>query len=139
MLRDEFKNLLAVTRRDLRRFGLTIGIVLLGVAGALWARQQGGYVYVCAVGIALVLAAAIAPAALRWIYVGWMTGGLAIGTVVSTLLLICIFYAVITPIGLMARLAGKDFLKAKLVPGAPSYWVTRDRLAKTRKQHEQQF
>ena len=42
--------------------------------------------------------------------------------------------------GLVARLAGKDFLSQKLEPGAASYWLTRDiSKPKAKHEHEQQF
>jgi len=36
-----------------------------------------------------------------------------------------LFYAVVTPIGLMMRAAGKDVLRLKRDPGAKSYWIER--------------
>jgi hypothetical protein len=36
-----------------------------------------------------------------------------------------VFLVVITPVGLLARLAGKDFLRLKFDPAAPTYWIER--------------
>jgi hypothetical protein len=36
------------------------------------------------------------------------------------------FFLVFAPVGWVMRLAGKDFLRLKLSPGADSYWIPRD-------------
>jgi hypothetical protein len=47
---------------------------------------------------------------------------------------------VITPIGLIARLAGKDFLSLKLNRQAPTYWLAREgKSPKTPADYERQF
>jgi hypothetical protein len=69
---------------------------------------------------------AIYPKCLRVVYLGWMSLALVLGLVVSTVLLTLFFYVVITPMGLVARLAGKDFLRLKLNPSESSYWIRRD-------------
>jgi hypothetical protein len=62
------------------------------------------------------------------------------GAIISTILLTLLFYLVVTPIGLVARLAGKDFLSRKLEVSSASYWILRDATKLKRKsQHERQF
>jgi hypothetical protein len=51
----------------------------------------------------------------------WFTLGLALGKVVSPIVLGIIFFGLITPIALMARLMGRDELKLKR-PKKSSYW-----------------
>jgi hypothetical protein len=36
------------------------------------------------------------------------------------------FFAVMLPIGLLLRWRGKDLLRLKLDPAAPSYWIERE-------------
>jgi hypothetical protein len=46
----------------------------------------------------------------------------------------------VTPTGLIAKLAGKDFLSRKLDAKAGSYWILRDiARPKAKHEHEQQF
>jgi hypothetical protein len=45
---------------------------------------------------------------------------------VSTLLLVLIYYVVLTPIAVASRLLGRDPLQRKFDRDAPSYWVKRD-------------
>lgn len=58
---------------------------------------------------------------LRWIYVPWMLMAEALGHINTRLILGIVFYLLITPMGLMARLMGKDILKLKLDKKAQSY------------------
>ena len=55
----------------------------------------------------------------------WMKVGLLIGMVVAPIALGILFFAVITPIGLLARSSGKDFLRIKRDPAKSSYWIDR--------------
>lgn len=52
--------------------------------------------------------------------------GELIGRVTTPLVLGIIFYGVLTPMGLLMRLAGKDPLRLKRDPGAESYWIERE-------------
>ena len=51
----------------------------------------------------------------------WFMLGMALGKVVSPIVLGVIFFGLITPIGLIARLMGRDELKLKR-PKKSSYW-----------------
>jgi hypothetical protein len=63
-----------------------------------------------------------------------------LGLVVSTVLLTLFFYLVVTPIGLLARASGKDFLSRRLERESRSYWIARRaRSANHRQRYEQQF
>jgi len=37
-----------------------------------------------------------------------------------------IFYAVFTPVGFVMRMAGRDAMKRKFEPKAPTYWMERN-------------
>ena len=50
----------------------------------------------------------------------------SLGWFVSRLVLTAIFLLVVTPIALVARLAGKRFLETRPEPGATSYWLRRE-------------
>ena len=50
-----------------------------------------------------------------------------------------LFLLVITPMGLVARLVGKDFLSLKLDRGAKSYWIPREKKVKSAADYERQY
>ena len=112
---------------QLRLFGLllaialaVIGLLLFNKTGAL----TGSAVLWCAAGLAALLAA-VAPAGLRYPYLGLTYAALPIGIVVSTVVLLVIFYLLLTPLALVFRLVRRDPLDRRLIPEAKSYWRER--------------
>jgi hypothetical protein len=75
----------------------------------------------------LIVFGVASPNTLRPVYIGWMSMAFVLGFIISHLILGLLFYCVITPMGLVARLAGKDFLRSRRDPAARSYWFPRDR------------
>ena len=115
--------------RALRRAAFAVGAVLLAVAGWLLFRHRapGARLVLASAGALLVLAGALFPARLRTAYLGWMTLALAIGWVMSRVVLTLVFVLVLIPLALLARLTGKRFLALRPDAGASSYWVPRER------------
>lgn len=56
----------------------------------------------------------------------WMKFGELLHRVVSPIVLGIIFYGVFTPVGLVMRMTGRDIMKRRFEPLAPTYWVERD-------------
>ena len=109
--------------RELRKFGFTVGIVLCGLDGILWWRGREAHPYLLIAGGLLILGAAGSPVLLRPLHRVWMDLAILMGGVMTRLLLGILFFAVITPIGLLIRLSGKDMLSLRLDRRARSYWV----------------
>ncbi len=142
MLREDIKGLQKATPRDLRKFGLMVGGVFCALALLFWIPKwhKPWFWWLLVPGGPLVVLGAILPRSLKWIYVGWMTLAMILGAIVSTILLTLLFVLMVTPLGLLARLVGKDFLSQKLEPQAASYWLRRDiSKPKAKHEHEQQF
>lgn len=137
-IREDIKQL-QTSDRDLRKFGLMVGGVfaVLGLL-FLW-RHKVFYPYFLWPGVVLVLFGAILPRALKWIYIAWMSVAFVLGFVMAHVILTLLFFLVITPIGLVARLVGKDFLSLKLDRAAKSYWIPRDSKTKSAADYERQF
>tara|TARA_B100000989_G_scaffold285724_1_gene253716 strand:+ start:7088 stop:7474 length:387 start_codon:yes stop_codon:yes gene_type:complete len=57
----------------------------------------------------------------------WFNFGLFLGKIVSPLVMGIIFYAVVTPTGILLRLIGKDILSLKFNK-KNSYWIKKDDL-----------
>ncbi|MDQ8202623.1 SxtJ family membrane protein [Pelagicoccus sp. SDUM812003] len=114
--------------RDLRLFA---GLWLVFLSGFAWIAYGRGYLAVAGVLLALALPfgalGLAAPRAIRWLYVATSLATYPIGFVISHLLLAVIYYLVVTPIGLLLKLLGKDPLQRRFEPVArrPSYWEKR--------------
>jgi hypothetical protein len=109
-----------------RFFGLTFFVVFLIIA--LWPLLAQGAVRPVALGIALVFLAVslAAPAWLAPLNRLWLKFGELLHRITSPIILGVMFFGVITPVGFLMRLAGKDLLSLKFDRNAPSYWVRRE-------------
>jgi hypothetical protein len=81
---------------------------------------------------ALVVAAAFLALALLWttplhpLNRLWLKLGLLLSKIVSPIVMMVLFYATVTPIGILMRLAGKDPLRLRRDAAAASYWIPRE-------------
>jgi hypothetical protein len=90
-------------------------------------------------GGVLIVAGALLPRVLRWLYIGWMSFAFILGFVMAHIILTLFYYGVITPVGVLARLVGKDFLALKLDRGAATYWRPRKPKEHKPQDYERQF
>jgi Saxitoxin biosynthesis operon protein SxtJ len=115
------------TRRELRQFALIwIGFfALLGVY-SLWRHDSLQAAVTLWVVAACGLLGYVRPGVFRPVYVVWMALALPIGWTISHLLLLIVYYLVLTPIGLLMRLFGLDPMERKFDRAAKSYWTAHD-------------
>ena len=139
MIRQEIREL-KTGIRELRNFGLLVGAVLVALGLLFLLRGKARYPYFLAPGMLLLALGAVFPKGLRYAYVAWMCLAIVLGFIVSTAILTLFFILVITPIGLAARLLGKDFLRLKLDRRETTYWITRKgRPPRSPAEYRQQF
>jgi len=109
-----------------RSFGVVFAVALLLIAlWPLW-RGEGLRWWAAGVAAAFALIAMARPSLLAGLNRQWTKLGVLLGQVVSPIALGLLFYGVITPLGLVMRLAAKDPLRLKLERGADSYWIRRE-------------
>ncbi len=121
---DEIKSIKG-TKPELRKFGLTIGIFLLILAGWLFWKQRPSFPYFAYAGGGLVLAGLILPVLLKPIYKMWMSFAVVMGFIMTRVILTVIYFGMFTPMALAAKLLGKDLLDEKWDKKAGTYWVKR--------------
>ena len=85
-------------------------------------HHQGGLV-LALLAIAVGLVGLIRPLAIRWIYVAATVLAFPIGWVLSQIMLLVLFYGLITPVALLFRLRRRDPLRRAAEPGRTSHWV----------------
>jgi len=117
------KDIPELDAKGLRKFGLTTGAIVAVLFGALipWAFGLHYPKWPWVLAGVLGLWALAAPATLNPVYRGWMRFGLLINAVMSRVVLGILFYLVILPTALLMRLAGKDPMRRRFEPDAPSY------------------
>jgi ABC-type uncharacterized transport system permease subunit len=109
---EDIRNIKA-TAKKLRGFGLTLGGVAALVAGALFWQKNSTYPVFLILGIALIGSGAVYPRILKPLYLAWMTLAAILGWIMTRVILTILFYLVLTPIALAAKLLGKRFLDLK--------------------------
>jgi hypothetical protein len=122
-----------------RFFGITFFVVFLLIA--LWPLLSHKPVRPLALGVALAfLAIALAvPAWLGPLNRLWLKFGELLHRITSPIILGVMFFGVITPVGWLMRLAGKDLLSLKFDRSASSYWVRREPPGPEKSSLKQQF
>ena len=81
----------------------------------------------------------IFPVLLRPIYISWMIFSIVLGWFMTRLILSLIFYLVITPIGLILKIIGKDLLELKKQEVNESFWNLRNSEFQQNQNYEKQF
>jgi len=113
--------------KELRTFGIAF-LVACGLVGGLLAWRFGlgapSYVLWSLAPIGGLLAF-VAPKALKPVYILLSLLAWPIGMVVGTVMLAAVYYLVITPLGLVFRLLGKDPMQRRLDRSAATYWIAR--------------
>jgi Saxitoxin biosynthesis operon protein SxtJ len=108
-----------------RAFGLIFSAIFLLIAiSPLFVGRSVHTWSLLAAGI-FGAAALMMPAVLAPLNRLWTRFGLLLHRVVSPLVLGIMFFLVITPMGLVMRMLGKDPLRLRRDPGAPTYWIER--------------
>ena len=112
-------------KREMRRFGWTMGVAFALLGGLLLWRGRGEPMVAFALAAAFLLLAAMAPALLRPVHKGWMTLAAGIGWVMTRFILSLLFFLVFTLVGGIGRLLGKQFLDLDMKRPARTFWVER--------------
>lgn len=114
------------TTKDLRSFGLLVGAVfcVIGIWPLVF-RGEPMREWVVGGGGLLVLLGGVAPQLLRPLHTGWMWIGHVLGWINTRILLSIVFFGLITPIGLIFRLMGKNTVRQAFSESSTTYRVIR--------------
>lgn len=138
MISEEIKNI-RESKKDLRKFGITVGIVLLIIAGIIFRNQSSIYIYFGIAGAFLVLSGILLPGILRPVNKIWMTLAILMGWIMTRVILTILFYLVLTPISFTAKIFGNKFLDVKIDKDRKSYWEIREKKQIKPAEYERQF
>lgn len=102
-------------RAGLRKFGITIGSIFAVLFGIVipFLLDLRYPIWPWILASILIVWGLVAPSSLRIVYRGWMHIGLLLNRIVSPIVLGIIFFLVVTPFGLVARLFGQDSMGRK--------------------------
>jgi len=138
MLKKEIQNI-KEDKTTLCKFGLTVGTVLLLVGIVLYLTGKSSSIVFGGAGVLLMLFGLILPNILKPLNKIWITLALLLGWFMSRLILFILFYIVLTPLGIILRVIGKDFLNLRTDKNCDSYWEKREKTVSEKIDYERQF
>lgn len=114
--------------------GMSLNLVLGMLA---WKDIIPVWIFFAGIGSAIlaVMTASLRPHWFRGFYRGGMTVSFHIGQSFGKLLLVGFFFLLVTPMGMLLRLLGKDLLQLKRDPEKKSFWLT----AKNNREFDRMF
>ena len=126
------------TPSDLRKFGLTIGGVLIIISVILFLLNKSAVVWLI-IGLLLILMALLFPLALKPLNKIWMSLAILLGWIMTRVILSLLFYLALTPLRFIALAFNKKFLDFKIDPSAKTYWEKREKIKFDPSRYERQF
>ncbi len=138
MLKDELK-FVDKSEEAVKKTGISVGVVLILISLLLWYLGKASFVYFSITGGLFVILALISIPVLRPFHKLWMMLALLMGFVMSRVILTMLYYFVLTPIGLLAKIVGKKFMTLGFDKKVVTYWEKRENTAKQQIDYERQF
>lgn len=109
--------------KELRQFGLLLGAVVSVIFGIAlpWLANRAFPLWPWFIAGALWLPAIVSPVLLRPVFRVWMKAAAALNWVVTRIVLAFVYYFLVTPMGLVMRLRGRDPMNRTWDKAANSY------------------
>ena len=137
MIIEEIRNIQS-SKKDLRNFGLAVGTVCLGLGGLFFWKERPVWPWFGGFGLFLVCGGFLFPNVLKPLQKIWMSFAVVMGWIMTRIILSILFYLVITPISVIASLAGRRFLD-QTDPSADSFWQQRGHDDTSKERCEKQY
>jgi len=108
-----------------RSFGVVFAVFFALIA--FWPLLKGHPLRLWAAPVSAIFLflALIRPSILHPLNLIWMTIGMLLNQVTNPIVTGAMFYGVITPVGVILRLRGKDPLRMRTDPTSDTYWLHR--------------
>jgi len=113
------------SNKDLRQFAaiwFPLACLALGLMIWRWTSSWNWAAIPILIGVVLAPIAFWIPSFAQRLFVGWMTVAFPIGWTISHLLMAFIYFVLITPMGLLMRLFGRDSMGRRIDKSCDSYW-----------------
>lgn len=108
----------------------SFGLVFTGFFALLtlhnWWRAGRAWPVELAIAAVFLAAALLGPTLLHWPNRAWTKLGFLLGAIVTPVVMALLFFLVVTPVGLLMRVAGKDTLRRHGPRTGDSYWIVRE-------------
>ena len=108
-----------------KSFRIVMGIAFSVLAGVFWYKDSDSQWFPIFLGIAglFFVLGLFWTTPLKPLNFVWLKFGELLHRIISPIVMGLMYFLVFTPIGLIMRLFGKDFLNQRLSPDVDSYWI----------------
>jgi len=65
------------------------------------------------------------PVMLKYFYIVWVKLGNIIGSIISKITMLILYFFIFTPVSIILKLLGRDLLNKKIILNKKSYWLSR--------------
>ena len=123
---SETKSHFSVERGSERSFGFVFTVAFLLIATVPFFTTGKTHYWALIAGSVVGLITLFYPSLLKPFNILWFKFGMLLGAIIAPIVMMVIFFVVVTPIGLLMRIFGKDPLRLKKHPEVESYWIKRE-------------
>lgn len=124
---------------EVRKFGVLFAVVSALLAAYLAWKGHSTWPWPLGTALFFLVTGFFVQPLLRPLYVGWMKFAFVLGWINTRLILGVFFYLLLTPLGIVMRLFGRDALHRKFDRTAATYWVKREPAEFKRESYERLF
>ncbi|MDD4202143.1 MAG: SxtJ family membrane protein [Candidatus Omnitrophica bacterium] len=135
---DDIKNIKSGPKQ-LKECGLTVGIFLVIIGFILFLRHRPHSMLFIVTGGSFCFIGAFFCKILLPFQKTWMTIAIVLGFFVNRLILMILFFLILTPIGFVTKIMKKDLLDEKIEKKKPSYWKELNETKKEKESYEKQY
>ena len=112
-----------IKKNQNKQFGLLLSFVIFIFLTIQFYNTNNLNIYISILGVFILIITFLKPNYLKPLTVLWIKFGVLLGYVVAPIVMAIIFFGVVTPIGIILKLFGKDLLKLKKTKDTKSFWI----------------
>jgi hypothetical protein len=112
-----------IKKNQNKQFGLLLSFVIFVFLTIQFYNTNNLNIYISILGVFILIMTFLKPNYLKPLTVLWIKFGVLLGYVVAPIVMAIIFFGVMTPIGIILKLFGKDLLKLKKTKNTKSFWI----------------
>ena len=117
-----------------RNFGLVFFFIFLVVSIWPLTHNESPRIWSAIISLAFLILVLTRSKLLTPLNRLWAKFGIILGAIIAPIVMGVVFFLVITPIGLVMKIIGKDLLSIKYDKKKETYWIKRDKPTSTMKQ-----
>ncbi|MDP2905510.1 MAG: SxtJ family membrane protein [Candidatus Omnitrophota bacterium] len=115
------------SREVLKKFGMTMAVAFLVIAAVVFLRRRHAPLSLLVISGSFFVLGIALPAILKPVYAAWMKLAVILSWINTRIILLILFYLILTPIGLIMRVFGKGTLDFKIEKNRDSYWQKKEK------------